>query len=376
MGSYTKLESQLIVVHSIKVAERRGESQAEICEEFDIDPSLLSRAKKGERKLQNETLDMLTSHYGRPNSLAAGIYIKAEKLNTTSEFKKSYNLVNDILFAQKLNEVWCCPAFLKTIQMILLNNDAEPYDELNLKSQLHELLADEAFKEWFDLYEPQSLTFTFPLSQKESNIAYQGPSLKEILALYKIHVATKDEIYITFFQRLGHMAYGLCGLKEFNFENTVFSLKNLPIEEEYVIRGSSIMNLSGQLKNKKLLDTYKFFKQYSLKKHLNCFPFSYPEAKVKDRTEYDSSLNLSEYSLTIYQTNNLEYYAEIKIFDTSSILKTQKRKCLVKLDGTKIIEDLMIIFKALNIEDEIDKQNLKIKLAEVGASLPGVISLD
>lgn len=376
MGSYTKLESQLIVVHSIKVAERRGESQAEICEEFDIDPSLLSRAKKGERRLPNETLDMLTSHFGRPNSLASGIYIQAEKLITTSEFKNTYSHVNDVLFAQKLNEVWCCPGFLEIILMIAFNDVGEPYDEISLKSQLHELLADDAFKEWFDLYEPESFKDIFTQSQKEQNIAYQGPELREILGLYKIHIANTNVNYIDLFQRLGHMAYALSGVKEFNFENTVFSLKKLPAEEEYVIRGERIICMEGQLKDKRYSDTNKFFKEYSLKANLNSLAFLRSGENIKDITEYDSCLSLTEYHLTIYQTNDLDYYAEIQVSYKPSSYETKKRVCLVKLESTKIMDDIIDIYKTLDPENDIDNLDLKIKLAEVGATLPGVISLD
>ena len=165
---------------------------------------------------------------------------------------------------------------------------------------------------------------------------------------------------IIIFEWLGYLAYEHKGIELFAFEDTLYKTE-LPSNQEYVICGENIATISITLnpdsQYSELVEQYKTLIEFPNHTILQINPDEVPR--------------LHNGELKIYKTDNNNYYCNIELQVGSKV-----RIIMVKLSSVNIILDINAILEVLEPNEKVNLFDLKVQLAEAGASIMGVTSLN
>lgn len=371
MKKFNREEAFIIVNHACVVAKNRGEQQSDICEAIEIDDGYLSRCKKGTKKLSQDKLMKLISLYGQPNFLNQGVYLSSEYYADFNCFADEFKISHEYYLVTQLLCHWENEIFQENMPLIMSAAARVEDPELTmlerLKSRLLEVLDDDAFLEWFDLFEPNhslAPTLMEHLTGKTNIPSYTR--LENILEHHGIYIpASANCNKESFFQRLGMMHYQFECIKKFDFENTI--VKPFRINEEYVIQGHCIYENSGRIEDSQGIRASKFIREYSAQSfnsHFSSVKFS--------QQGFDKIDILTKYHMGIFVTDNLNYYCHLILIDSSN---NTARDLLIHLEPTNVLGDIYRILRLVTSSEPMSEFGLKKALAEEGCTIPGVTIL-
>lgn len=375
MKIFTKQESQLIVNHACRCIDKEGKSQNELCTELSLDPSLLTKAKQGKKKLSDQYLIKLVETYGYPR-IGKGLFVESEFYLGISDFLRAYDDIQETRFANQQIDLWKNKNFIRRIinSFDIIEGKGSTFDNKgDVIEHLQLMLKDEAFENWFDLYEPtkevSSLELMIHGNQEEK--ALIEPSLDEVLSYYNINVHP-DVAKEAIFQRLGMMNYQLNSIVEFNISNQ----KPLPIhEKEMVVSGELILDERIVLSNFSDNTSRKFQKiieQYSLESIIptsNYDPMKslYFVSDLRDNFDYIDCW--SEVLFQVYLGTDMGYH-----FILTFKGRTTRTIVITIENNNEIISSVSQVYDFFG-QQNISLLGLKCSLAKAGAYIPGTTLL-
>ncbi|MFT7009543.1 MAG: hypothetical protein ACJAXJ_004093 [Colwellia sp.] len=369
MKKYTSIESKLIVNHVCRCLERNGTSQEKFCSDIELDPSLLSRGKKG-KKLSDVYLLKMEEIYGYPN-IGKGVYTKSEHYLSLDTFIDEYHKVQERIFTNSQIKILKKP---EVIDQILRGLSIENHDvkfqtskRAYLLSQLNEMINDEAFYDWFDLYEPLKPINTLQNLLKgteEVHIAVETPSLVDILKSYNMKYIEGFPIEATL-QRLGMMNFLLKPIERFDITNPQTCI--IPTQKELVISGHLIIEERIVLKECHDLTTRRF-KDIVVNNSLK--ELSLRSINTSRLLEGEcSTMNYSEVQLKVFLGEEMGYHFLLDFKGNDS------RSVVISIENNS-----EVVFEISNIHNFFDsewhnEEYAKKSLALAGAYITGTTLL-
>lgn len=358
MDRYTRDEAKVILIHAIEVSKKLGGTQKDIAIYIGAEESDITRAKGNsseKRYLKDHQVDLLIERYGKPYSMNKGRYLVAERCTDTNEFCEVYQDVNNSYLARELLEKWIDADIDRyLLRSFSIYEEEEQLDALSyIKTRLCELIGDEEFEVWHKGHDEIEIL----------DFSLCGPSdderkLKEILRKHNLETSLSDT-EIIFFEWLGYLAYEHKGIELFAFEDTRYVAEPIP-ELEYVICGENILTIPINFKPDNQYN--ELVEQY--KTRLEAPHWSIP------KIDPDKVPRLHDCELKIYKTDNNNYYCNIELQVGSKV-----RNIMVKFDSVNIVRDINAILEVLEPNEKANLFDLKVQLAEAGASIMGVTSL-
>lgn len=363
MDRYTRDEAKVILLHAIEVSKKLGGTQKDIAIYIGAEESDITRAKGNsseKRYLKDHQVDLLIERYGKPYSMNKGRYLVAEKCTDTNEFCEVYQDVNNSYLARELLELWIDNDIVSFLQNSFSIHDEEvdkkeqQFDSFSyIKAKLCELFGDEEYQAWYKDH-GKIVIDDFFIEDPSDDECW----LKEILRKHNLETSL-SYTEIIFFEWLGYLAYEHKGIELFAFEDTRYKVK-FPTNLEYVICGENILTIPITFKSDNQYN--ELVEQY--KKRLETISWSIPKINP------DKVPRLHDCELKIYKTDNNNYYCNIELQVGSKV-----RNIMVKLDSVNIVRDINAILEVLEPNEKVNLFDLKVQLAEAGASIMGVTSL-
>lgn len=362
MKVYTKEESKLIVNHAASCLKTLGDTQNKLCIELEIDGGYFSKCKQGKKRLNDNSLTLLVERFGYPR-IGKGLFVKAEHYLGLDSFLDGYNETQEARFVNSQIRLWKNKEFITNLieRLVIVTADgtARKDKENNAMRQLQLMLKDEAFKNWFDLYEhnPARKSILQKLSGDDDEIVIE-PSLDDVLSEYSVFFR-ENSYKEVFLQRLGLMEYGINAIASFDIQNQ--PLCDVPSQNELVVSGELIFN-------------ERFSTNTFIDRTVNKFEDFLAEFNLDDVDHslryFDKSIEAwSGIELTVYLGTELGYHFLL------TFKGEEDRVVVITLENNnEIISALSKVYSFLGA-DESDYFSIKEALAVAGAYIPGAILL-
>ncbi|WP_100915944.1 hypothetical protein [Pseudoalteromonas spongiae] len=360
MVKYTNQQANLIISHAVAVHEARygKRKEYEIAELINVDPAVFSKAKGNsadKRYLQDHHLNELVEEYGKPYGISKGVYLVAEECLNTQEYIKRYHKINHRFLAVEALNSWNGEKADNALNEYFKAYGDDPYNLNLIKERLSNFVNDEAFIEWANCHEKiQTDSWGIP-----DKVTEECDRVRDILHEYELETLFADDEF-EFFEQLAFFANFHDGINKFRFENSTFVTEE-PTQIEYVLSGHSIYECSGYPQKER---DYLYRKTHETFPHILKLNDSY-------KLPYIYANHIHSFNLSLYRTDSESYYCLINV----KVGEKAFRASIVKINEAKIVEEINLLTKTLSGENETDLHDLKVKLAEAGASISGVTSL-
>ncbi|MDO6777369.1 hypothetical protein Q4591_18675 [Shewanella sp. 3_MG-2023] len=380
MTKFTKKESQLIVNHVCACIKKLKVTQEKLCGELDppLDTSLFTKTKQGKKRLSDEYLSQLVELFGYPR-IGKGIFVEAEHYDGLNEFLDTYEDTQLARFTNRQIQIWQNAEFIESLLRSFVIIEKKAIENSNnftdnktyVLGQLQSMLKDEAFKNWFDLYEPKAHSSALKKVLFDIKESPTEPTLEAILAVYNIRCLPEfpKEALL---QRLGMMNYLVDSIYEFDISHQ--TLFPIPIEKELVISGEQVLNERISLNTFIDKTSRKFdslIKQFSLIDEITLLePNSKIRLIIRDYLINHDHVESWQYvQFQIFLGTEMGYHLLLSFEGKTS------RKVVISLkNNNEIIDTIIELHKFFGLKNIIISA-IKNSLAEAGGYIPGTTLL-